>query len=308
MQHPIIVPLDGSRLSERALPYAESLARTIGRPIVLVEAATVTPRTREDTEHARLRAGDEAQAHLEALAGDLAARGVPAEVVVELAAPAEVIEETARARQAQLIVMTTHGWGGGSPWVLGGVAEHVLRRSRVPVLFLSPLALTRGDASRLHGPVVVPTDDSLLSERIFPVVQHLARHLDVPVTLLRVIDPVSYYAGSAMLPYGAMVSQTLVDDAVAAACSTLESEAGRWRELGIKTTAVVRSGSPSEVIAGVATELPAGWIAMASHGRGGIGGFVLGSTALRVLRQANVPVLIAAGRLADGREAPADNR
>ena len=221
MQHPIIVPLDGSRLAEQALPYAESLARTIGTPLVLVEAAAVAPRTREGTEHARLRAFDEALAHLEAVAGDLTARGAPTEVVVELAAPSEVIEETARARRAQLIVMSTHGWSGGSPWVLGGVADHVLRRSRVPVLFLSPLALTRGDASRLHGPVIVPTDGSALSTSIFPIVQRLVQGLDVPVTLLQVIDPVGYYTGSAMLPYGATLSQTLVDDAVVATLSLI---------------------------------------------------------------------------------------
>jgi nucleotide-binding universal stress UspA family protein len=178
------------------------------------------------------------------------------------------------------------------------VADHVLRRSRVPVLFLSPMALTHGDVTRLQGSVVVPTDDSLLSERMYPMVQHLVQHMNVPVTLLRVIDPVGYYTGAAMLPYGSMIPSTLVDEAVAAARTALEVEAGRWRERGIKTAVVVRSGSPSAVIAAMATELQAGWIAMASHGRGGIGGFVLGSTALRVLRHVSLPVLIAAGRLA----------
>ena len=242
------------------------------------------------------------------MAGDLTARGAPTEVVVELAAPAEVIEDTARARRAQLIVMSTHGWSGGSPWVLGAVADHVLRRSHVPVLFLSPLALTRGDASRLHGPVIVPTDGSALSTSIFPMVQRLVQGLNVPVTLLQVIDPVGFYTGSAMLPYGAILSSTLVDEAMAAVATELEAEAVLWRELGIATTAVVRSGSPGEVIAAVATELQAGWIAMASHGRGGIGGFVLGSTALRLLRHVPLPVLIACGRLAEPKDTRAAAR
>jgi len=139
-------------------------------------------------------------------------------------------------------------------------------------------------------------------------VQRLVQGLDVPVTLLQVIDPVGYYTGSAMLPYGATLSQTLVDDAVVATRASLEAEAGLWRELGIATTAVVRSGSPSEVIAVVATEVQAGWIAMASHGRGGIGGFVLGSTALRLLRHVPIPVLIACGRLAEPKDARTNER
>ncbi len=167
MLHPILVPLDGSPLAEQALLYAETLARAIGVPLLLVEAAAVIPRTREGAHDARLCACDEAQAHLEALAGDLAAPVLPAEVVVELALPSDVVEETAKARQAQLIVMTTHGWGGGSPWVLGSVAEYVLRRSRAPVLFLSPLALTAGNAQRLHtfvrDPAVPATNN--LAER-----------------------------------------------------------------------------------------------------------------------------------------------
>jgi nucleotide-binding universal stress UspA family protein len=308
MLHPILVPLDGSRLAEQALPYAETLARAIGVPLLLVEAAAVIPRTREGAHDARLRACDEAQAHLEALAGDLAARALPAEVVVELASPAQVIEETAKARQAQLIVMTTHGWGGGSPWVLGGVAEHVLRRSRAPVLFLSPVALTAGNAQRLHGPVVVPTDGSALSENIYPVVQGLLRHIAVPVTLLRVIDPVSYYTAAAMVPFGPMIPPTLVDEAVTAAQANLDAEADRWRQRGINTVALARSGSPSEVITTVATEQQAGWIALASHGRGGFGGFVLGSTALRVVRHAPLPVLIAVGRPAEPSETEAVGR
>ena len=308
MQHPILVPLDGSRLAEQALPYAESLARTSGASLILVEAAAVIQRTREDAQEASLRSSDEAQAHLEALAGDLAARALAAEVVVGMAPPAQVIEETAKARQARLIVMTTHGWGGGSPWVLGGVAEHVLRRSRLPVLFLSPLALTAGNAQRLHGPVVVPTDGSALSENIYPTVQRLMQHVDAPVTLLRVIDPVSYYAGAAMLPYGSLIPPTLVDDAVAAARTALEAEAARWRERGIDTVALVRSGSPIELITAVATEQHAGWIALASHGRGGFGGFVLGSTALRVLRHTPLPVLIAVGRPAEPSETQAAGR
>jgi nucleotide-binding universal stress UspA family protein len=298
MEQPIIVPLDGSPLAEQALPYAELLARACGAPLLLVEAAAVLPRPREADEQARARTGDEAEAHLAAVRGDLSARGTRTEAVVEMAPPADVIRETARARDARLIVMTTHGWGGASPWVLGSVAEQVLRRSHLPVLFLSPQALTAGDARRLRERTVVPTDGSTISERIFPTAQRLARCLRAPVTLVRVVDPLAYYRSAAMLPYGSLVPPTLVDDAVAAEQATLEAEAARWRGQGIATEARVPTGSPSEAIVGVAGECRAGWLALASHGRGGIGGFVLGSTARRVLHRSHLPVLVGAGHLA----------
>jgi nucleotide-binding universal stress UspA family protein len=306
MECPIIVPLDGSQLAEQALPYAETLAHACDAPLVLVQAAAVVPRPREAAEDARARAGDEAEARLDAARGDLAARGIRADVVVELASPAEVILETARARRAQLIVMTTHGWGGRSHWALGSVAEQALRRSHLPTLFLSPQALAAGDAGRLQRRLVVPTDGSAISERIFPVAQRLAGRLGAPVTLLRIIDPVAFYRGSAMLPYGSLLPANLVEDAVGAAQSALEAEAARWREHQIDAEARAVAASPSEGIVALAAERGAGWIAMASHGRGGVGGFVLGSTARRVLQRAPLPVLVGAGALpATGAATPA---
>lgn len=299
MDHPIVVPLDGSPLAERALPYAELLARVCSAPLLLVEAAAVVPRPREAAEDARTRASDEAQARLEALRGDLAARGVRVDVVVELAPPADVIREIARARQAQLVVLTTHGWGGRSPWTLGSVADQTLRRSHLPTLCLSPRALGAGDADRLHRRLLVPTDGSAISERIFPVAQRLARQLAAPVTLLRVIDPVNFYSRAALPPYGSLLPPDLVEDAITSARSALSTEAARWHEQGIDAEARVISSSASEGIVMAAAECGAGWIAMASHGRGGVGGFVLGSTARRVLHRVPLPVLIGAGALRD---------
>ncbi|MGI8915180.1 MAG: universal stress protein [Chloroflexota bacterium] len=299
MDHPIVVPLDGSPLAEQALPYAATLAQTCRAPLLLVEAATVTPRPREAAEDARTRACDEAAARLEGLRGDLAARDVRADVVVELAPSADVIRETAQARHAQLIVSTTHGWGGHSPWTLGSVAEQTLRHSRLSTLCLSPQALAAGDANRLHRRLLVPTDGSPISERMFPVAQRLARQLGVPVTLLRVIDPVGFYSGATMLPYGSLLPPNLVEDAVAAEQTALAAEAARWRARGIDAEARVVSSSASEGIAKVAAECGAGWIAMASHGRGGVGGFVLGSTARRILQHVPLPVLIGAGAFRD---------
>lgn len=299
MNHPIIVPFDGSPLAEQALPYAETLAHACNAPVVLVEAAAVVPHPREDAEHARTRAGDEAEARLGALRGDLAAKDVHSEVVVELAPPADVIRDTAQARGAQLIAMTTHGWGGRSPWTLGSVAEQTLRRSHLPTLFLTPQALAAGDAARLRRRLLVLTDGSALSERIFPTAQRLARQLGIPVTLLRIIDPVGLYSGAALLPYGSLLPPNLVEEAVAGAQTALAAEATRWRERQIDTEARAVSASPSEGIADVAAALGAGWIAMASHGRGGFGGFVLGSTARRVLQRVPLPILIGAGALTD---------
>lgn len=272
--------------------------------MLLVEAVAGTPRPRETAEDARTRAYDEAAARLEAFCGDLTAKDIRADVVVELAPAADVICETAQARQAQLIVLTTHGRGGRSSWTLGSVAEQTLRRSHLPTLCLSAQALAAGDATRLRRRLLVPTDGSAVSEQIFAVAQRLARQLGAPVTLLRVIDPVGFYSSAAMLPYGSLLPPNLVEEGVAAAQTELAAEAARWRERGIDAEARAVSSSASEGIATVAAECGAGWIAMASHGRGGIGGFVLGSTARGILHRVALPVLIGAGDLRDSTVQP----
>jgi nucleotide-binding universal stress UspA family protein len=179
-----------------------------------------------------------------------------------------VIRETARARAARLIVMTTHGRGGASPWVLGSVAEQVLRRGHLPVLFLSPQALAAGDARRLRERLVVSTDGSAVSERIFPTAQRLARCLWAPVTFVRVVDPGAYYRSAAIMPYGSLVPPTFVDDVVTAERATLEAEGARWRGQDIAANVRVPTGSPSETIVAVAGECQAGWRWRATDGRG----------------------------------------
>ncbi|HEV7214044.1 MAG TPA: universal stress protein, partial [Chloroflexota bacterium] len=162
-----------------------------------------------------------------------------------------------------------------------------------------------GDTGRLHRRLLVPTDGSTVSEGIFPVAQRLARQLAVPVTLLRVVDPISFYSGAAMMPYGSLLPPNLIEDAVASAQAALDVEASHWREQGIVAEARAVSCAASEGIATVAAECGAGWIAMASHGRGGVGGFVLGSTARRILHRVPLPVLIGAGALRDTSDAEA---
>jgi nucleotide-binding universal stress UspA family protein len=95
----ILVPLDGSEVSATALAPAVELARSVGAELILL----VTPIVAADY-------GDTAEA---------------------------IVEEAAR-RQADLIVMATHGYGGAWRWVLGSVADKVLQAAPAPLLLVRP--------------------------------------------------------------------------------------------------------------------------------------------------------------------------
>jgi nucleotide-binding universal stress UspA family protein len=294
MANTIIVPLDGSALAAQALPYAEALARATGATLTLAEGVAATRQPGETLGAAEDRACREGEERLGALCAEIAARGLSAETEVALIAPAALLKSLAHEIQASVIVMATHGRSGPSRWAMGSVAEQVMRLTHVPTLLLTPRALAAGDAERLRRRVVVPTDGSELSQRIFPAVKRLARQLGVPLTLVQGIDPVAFYAALGEAPYTAN-RPDLLEEIAAAAKEALDAYATAWREEGISVNVRVGIGRPLDVIEQAVTGEAAGWLAMASHGRGGLGGLVLGSTALAVLRGVAVPVLIAAG-------------
>jgi nucleotide-binding universal stress UspA family protein len=129
----VLIPLDESVLAARsvdyllALPHADELEY-----VLLTVVAPDAARWKEEAEH-----------RLAAAANRVRARGARAveTVVVEASQPAEAITATIRDALVELIAMSTRGAGGLRRFVLGSVAEGVVRESEVPVMLLTPEAL-----------------------------------------------------------------------------------------------------------------------------------------------------------------------
>jgi nucleotide-binding universal stress UspA family protein len=169
--HRILVPLDGSQLSELALPHAEALARLAGAELVILRCYTAPPPieptaalgvtlARGAFAPAGHRAGpapplEEAvpdalaarqaldlrqriDRYLDGIAERLHAAGVRADVVRLEGSAGEVVVAEAIARAADLIVMATHARGGIARLVAGSVADHVLHRAPCPVFLVHP--------------------------------------------------------------------------------------------------------------------------------------------------------------------------
>jgi nucleotide-binding universal stress UspA family protein len=126
----ILVPLDGSEVAASALVYAVELAREHGSEILLFHVVDVRPL---DSPVATAEAFSRVGPLL-----DSARRSVPAGITVRtstgMGLAADAILEAIRRESVDLLCMTTHGRSGPSRWVLGSVAETVLRRSPVPLL------------------------------------------------------------------------------------------------------------------------------------------------------------------------------
>lgn len=146
----ILVPLDGSILSEAALPAVVSLARAENAQITLLTVARLRAvpmsalAAAGDTRAAvmfDLRAAEQdARDYLEMIAEGLEADGFATrrEVLTGADSPAVEILDYARGHNIDVITMSTHGEGGVRRLLLGSVADKVLRASPKPVLLIRP--------------------------------------------------------------------------------------------------------------------------------------------------------------------------
>jgi nucleotide-binding universal stress UspA family protein len=149
----ILVPLDGSREAEAALPPAEELARATGASLALVRIVPAGPfawafgDAREaGAPSAATRSAAEAALYVERVAARVRERGVGTQSwVAANADPAAGILTAAVERNADAIVMSTHGRGAVGRALLGSVADEVLRKTTLP------LALVRSEGRREHA-------------------------------------------------------------------------------------------------------------------------------------------------------------
>jgi nucleotide-binding universal stress UspA family protein len=141
----ILLPLDGSRFAEAALPHALELARKFGGELTLLSVVTPPVYIEDDwmmdaTDvfmQVYASAREEAEAYLGKCQHGLHQQGykVHARVVEGVSVPTLIMEAATEAG-ADAIVMSTHGRSGLTRWVLGSVAENVLRHATIPVLLV----------------------------------------------------------------------------------------------------------------------------------------------------------------------------
>ncbi len=287
MYRTILVPLDGSPLAERALPYAEALARASGARLLLVRAALAHTFPGVDPTEDQVKAVREAEDYLATIAAQLARQGV-VETAVFYGEPVEAILEETRLRKADLVVMATHGRSGVSRWVYGSVAEAVLAESPVPVLLvqawrdegkLAPLAE--------HPRLIVPLDGSPFAEEVLPVALEVAGKLGGELVLLHVVSVSGQAVAAGRQPAGLEALKDEARDYLRQVADRLATS-----DAGLRVQYEVRVGPAAEAIVAASHDLDASLVVMATHARTGLDRILLGSVAQGVLRHGSIPVLL----------------
>ncbi|HET9016236.1 MAG TPA: universal stress protein [Thermomicrobiaceae bacterium] len=276
----VVVPLDGSDLAEAALPVGRAIAARAGAALRLVRVLDLG-RTAE------------AQRQAEQALWESARRAdVEARLKVRVGDAAEEILREAAALPAPLVVMTTHGRSGLGRWLIGSVADRVVRGGTAPVLLLRSGVSLDGETGTRR--LLVPLDGSALAEDALPIAQALARAFGAELHLARVAETTRLFmlTGTTDAPVPDNVMEELVagleDDASAYLAGVIE----RLASAGVAVRAAVLSGVPVDALLTYVDRHAIELVVLATHGRGGFNRLVLGSVAERVLLQGHTPILV----------------
>ena len=136
----ILLPLDGSPLAEKALPHAITLAEHFEAELVLIQVLIPLP-TSPTTNEANLQRAEKITAgfvreYLEHIAASVQERGITVQSNVISGRPHKEIIQYAESNHIDLIVMCTRGESGLSRWLIGSVADRVMRGANLPVLMI----------------------------------------------------------------------------------------------------------------------------------------------------------------------------
>ena len=280
----MLVPLDGSKTGEAALPWAKFFAEAEGTNIELLSCfrplsavytypdfATPPPVAYDLSGFIRT---SEKYLKLTAQEYELPENTV---TTVKEGEPAELIISHSEADDVESLLLASHGRGGIGRWLLGSVVTKVVRGCRKPV-FVFPASKEEPKPPKL-GRILVCLDGSKISESALTEAVKLARVHGSELTLFRSVE---YF------PYPASAYQLAVESEQKVCQEYLDGLAGTLSDLKVQT--VVRITSAVQGILEQAEEHDL--VVVASHGLGGFERWLLGSVTEKVLHLVKSPLLI----------------
>jgi nucleotide-binding universal stress UspA family protein len=311
----ILVPLDGSKLAEKALDYLPHIAAP-GAHVHLLSViadsyapSIITNQTSPDlvvehfgTTFYPLQTRDLCVDYLQALAYHLTSSGYLVSIDATDGDVVDTILTVANSRY-DAILMTTHGRTGLSKLVMGSITETVLRRALCPVVVVPvhPEHIQRFPHKKDKTPrVLICLDGTPESETILPEVEKLLGKRPARIVLLRVVQtydiPLENIESRARHLRWVEVhddpNRTLGSTGELAMCGYLHHIATRFDYTNELVRCEIGDNHPAEEILFYADLYRVDLIAMATHGRTGLPRLIHGSVTESVLDHAPCPMLI----------------
>jgi nucleotide-binding universal stress UspA family protein len=299
MYQRMLLPLDGSELAEVALSYAKGIAGRMGLEVILLHVAgkgeaESLPLHRAYIEQVSQRLREE----LTKVQGKTGDRPVEVKGQVVTGYAAEEILHWAGENEVDLILMATHGRSGVRRWVLGSVADKVLRSAALPVLLIRAGMPKDTAYDKWSSPkMLVPLDGSELAELVLPHVEVLASSKDgaeAEVILVGICEPL--VMPPVTTPETSVNWGTAADDYMVKSKKSTEGYLSKVQrgltDAGLKVSLEVLEGDPATEIIDYASKRQVNLIVMATHGRSGISRWAYGSVAQKVLHGSSSPILM----------------
>jgi len=291
----ILVPLDGSKLAESALPPAFSLAETLNAPVTLLHVIEKdAPNQVHNDRH--LTRNDEANAYLQALAEKAAGKKFTVETHVHAAGvddvAASITEHVREDFKPDLIVMCAHGSSGFRDLIFGSIAQKVLADGETPLLLLQPR--TAKSALFTLRRILIPLDSESKHDDTLPYALKLARAYGAEIYLLTVIPTFDTLTGkeaaiSSLLPVTATAFLDLQEET---AKEHLQTPLDEFLQAGCDVSAEIGRGDPANVISATAARVNADLILLSTHRKAGVRAFWARSVAPNVVKKTRIPLLL----------------
>jgi nucleotide-binding universal stress UspA family protein len=294
----ILFPTDFSPCARQAMDHALFLADDFGAELHMLHAVVLTQFGSEGAEQGFASAQELLDRFAEIGRSELGRLAKEAAALARSERPIDihqvqrrgysasvVILDYAREIAADLVVLGTHGRRGAARLVLGSVAEGVVRHAPCPVLTLRE----RHDGRPLAAPqrILAPVDFSAHSAGALATAAGLAARYGAQLQVVHVLELPLLPTFYGPLPDPGTLAR--MHEAAVAELRSLALEA--VGAAGLTWQATVLEGRAADTIVRFAAEHAIGLIVLPTHGRTGLDRLLLGSTAERVLRMADCPVL-----------------
>jgi len=288
----ILCPVDFSQGSKHAMRTAVRLAVASNAELVLAHVWHVPPMMYAGElgfSGATVQAMvDDEEVGLEAAVADARALGAPRVSSKFLTGvPWDQLVDVVRAdSEFELVVMGTHGRSGVSRFLIGSVAENVVRHAPCSVL-----AVHERDNQTAFRTILCPVDFSESSQHATELAAHYVEPGKSTITLLHVLELPVTYSGDPSIP-------GFTESLDKHASKLLEDWAVKLRATAkVPVVTKTRIGSPAgQALALLDDQPPFDLVIVGSHGRTGIRRVLLGSVAEKIVRHAPCPVLVARRR------------
>jgi nucleotide-binding universal stress UspA family protein len=290
----ILVPLDGSKLAESALPVAASLTQALNAPVTLLHV--IEKNAPDEVHHDRhLTSSAGAEAYLAETAKQSFSPKIKVDWHIHTSAVADVarsiVDHSADEDQPDLILLCAHGKSGVHDLFFGNIAQQVAAASETPVLLIKP---TEPSGLFKLNRILVPLDNESIHDKAIPIAEELAKAYGAQLDLLCVIPTLGTLSGeqaavSNMLP---ATATAYLDIAEEIAQEHFQAHLDEFQKAGLPSTAEIARGDPAMVIIRTAEIIGADLIIFGTHGRAGLDAFWNRSVAATVARKTLVPLLL----------------